>query len=150
MQPPVLVNKRQEMRHRQTPRTGLQNERTGVRAPKAGRQKVYDATRLPRVGVGQGLTEEIMKAHPPVGRRSPGNASNQEPKRHGADSRLSPERGTQNGKVCKLQMETVRRDPQKVTPPEGRPDGDQQESKKQGLGRRRGRIRHTALQPDHK
>ena len=45
-QTPVLVNKRQEARHRQTAGTGLQNERTRVRTTKAGGQKVYDATRL--------------------------------------------------------------------------------------------------------
>ena len=74
-----------------------------------------------------------MKTHAPVGRRGSGNASNQKSKGHGADSRFGPERGTENGKVRKLQAQTVRRDPQKVPPPEGRPDSDQQEAEKEGL-----------------
>ena len=79
----------------------------GSEPPRQAGRKVYDTTWLPRMSVGQGLTEEVMKPHTPVGRRGSGNASNQKSEGHGADSRLGPE----HGEVCKLQAQTVGRSP---------------------------------------
>ena len=91
-QPPVLMNERQEARDRQAAGARLHNKRTRIRAAEAGRQKIYDAAWLSRMSVGQGLTEEIMEPHAPVGRRSPGDACNQKSKGHRADSRFGSQR----------------------------------------------------------
>ena len=80
-----------------------------------------------------------MEFNSPIG--GTGQSKYKETKWHGAVSRL------QDGTMGQLELQTVRRHPEHVTPAEGRPDGSEEKANEQRLGRRRGRVHHTALQP---
>ena len=69
---------------------------------------------------------------------------------HRAVCRLSTDGCAQNGTMGKLELQMVRRGPEHVAPAERCPDGSEEKADKQRLGRRRGSIQDTALQPHDK
>ena len=91
-----------------------------------------------------------MEFDSPIGRRCAGQSEYQETKWHGAVGRLSADGRAQDGTMGQLELQTVRRHPQHVTPAEGRPDGSEEKANEQRLGRRRGRVQHLAFQPHNK
>ena len=91
-----------------------------------------------------------MEFDSPIGRWCAGQTKYKETEWHGAVGRLSPDGRAKNGTMGQLELQTVRRHPEHVAPAEGSPDGGEEEADEQRLGRRRGRIQHTALQPHNK
>ena len=87
---PVLSDEGQQAGDSQASGARFQDERTGIRAAQTSWQEVDDTTWLPSMCVRQSLPEQVMESHAPVGGRTAGDACDQESKRHGADSSLSP------------------------------------------------------------